>query len=614
MKSVKIGSVSIPLDSYVTTGTALLGTKGSGKTYTAKAIAEQLLDLSIPIVVFDPIGKWRWLKVPSVDKGGRGYKVVVAGGQKPDLPLTPQNATEIVRAAIRENIPLVLDFYDKRLSKADWRKIVQQCFRTLLYENEGLRHVFLEETAEFAPQKVFDGETYAEVEKLVRMGGNASLGITLINQRSQEVNKAVLDLCDNLVLLKQRGSNAIDNLQKWMDRIAPESAEKIAGELPRLKAGECWIFTADEEKPGRTRAEPIHSFHPDRTKPDAHGKAGAAADPTEFVQRLSSKLTALVAETEANDPRMLKKRIADLEAQLHSATQDPSPQEEVIDITPEVHEQGKREGYRLGFDDAKSQAERLVSSMRAEVAKLLHHALDALEMKEQIVDMKLIPEPLDIEYRYRHVEVGVEMRPNPNGTYSAKPYTKIIPPRDGVALQSTAHPINPRVKTPNKLRGLETIEIDLPLPTMHRKMLTALAQHPNGLTKKQLLTHAGYSASGKISAAFAQFKSEGWSTMNAGVMTITPEGLAVLGSFEPLPKGPALLRQVLESSKFSRMEKAILEHLAAYYPADMSKKDILACAGYSASGKVSRAFARLVRLGYVNSSGPSRLRLAEELA
>ncbi|HUQ52255.1 MAG TPA: hypothetical protein VM692_08525 [Gammaproteobacteria bacterium] len=62
---------------------------------------------------------------------------------------------------------------------------MQTCFRTLLYENEGMRHIFLEEAAEYCPQKVQDGETDAEVEKLVRMGGNASLAITLINQRAR---------------------------------------------------------------------------------------------------------------------------------------------------------------------------------------------------------------------------------------------------------------------------------------------------------------------------------------------------------------------------------------------------------------------------------------------
>ena len=39
MKEITIGSVGIPLDSYVVGGTALLGIRESGKTYAAKGIA-----------------------------------------------------------------------------------------------------------------------------------------------------------------------------------------------------------------------------------------------------------------------------------------------------------------------------------------------------------------------------------------------------------------------------------------------------------------------------------------------------------------------------------------------------------------------------------------------
>src|SRR5690606_5559778 len=113
-----------------------------------------------------PIGVWRYLKVGQ--KGHPGYQVVVAGDSG-DLPLTPESAVNIVRAAMRENIPLVIDLYSMKLSKADWRKIVEESIRLLLYENKpcGLRHVFIEEAAEFCPQRVGpeSGRVYAEIEK-----------------------------------------------------------------------------------------------------------------------------------------------------------------------------------------------------------------------------------------------------------------------------------------------------------------------------------------------------------------------------------------------------------------------------------------------------------------
>lgn len=173
---------SIDSIDYASQGNAILGIRGSGKSYTATFIAEQLMGDGIPFIAFDPIGIWRNLKI---GKDGPGYPVVVAG-ENGDLPLTPESAPDIVRAAMKENVSLVVDLYSMQLSKADWRSIVEQSIRLLLYENKpcGLRHIFIEEAAEFIPQRVGpgDGRVYAEIEKLARMGGNASLGYTLINQ------------------------------------------------------------------------------------------------------------------------------------------------------------------------------------------------------------------------------------------------------------------------------------------------------------------------------------------------------------------------------------------------------------------------------------------------
>src|SRR6476659_7791603 len=106
---INIGSVKVPLLDYAVSCTAILGIRDSGKTVSAKGIAEQLLDHNIPIVVFDAVGKWRWMKVPGPGPRGRGYKVVVAGGHKPDLPLNPHSVGEVVRSAIKEKIPLIVD-------------------------------------------------------------------------------------------------------------------------------------------------------------------------------------------------------------------------------------------------------------------------------------------------------------------------------------------------------------------------------------------------------------------------------------------------------------------------------------------------------------------------
>lgn len=288
-------TLSIDSIDYASQGNAILGIRNSGKSYTATFIAERLMDDGIPFIAFDPIGIWRYLKV---GKKGAGYPVVVAGDNG-DLPLTPQSAVDIVRAAMKENVSLVVDLYSMKLSKADWRKIVEQCIRLLLYENKpcGLRHIFIEEAAEFCPQRVQseDGKVYAEIEKLARMGGNASLGYTLINQRAEEVNKAVLELCDCLFLHRQKGRHSLTALGKWLDVADTKNAKAIINSLPSLEQGECWVWDQGSHDPQRVQMPQKKTVHPDRKNPLATS-AGIPSDVSKFVDVMTTWLVALKAK------------------------------------------------------------------------------------------------------------------------------------------------------------------------------------------------------------------------------------------------------------------------------------------------------------------------------
>lgn len=288
-------TLSIDSINYASQGNAILGIRNSGKSYSATFIAERLMDDGIPFIAFDPIGIWRYLKV---GKKGAGYPVVVAGDNG-DLPLTPQSAVDIVRAAMKENVSLVVDLYSMKLSKADWRKIVEQCIRLLLYENKpnGLRHIFIEEAAEFIPQRVRpeDGKVYAEMEKLARMGGNASLGYTLINQRAEEVNKAILENCDCLFLHRQKGRHSLTALGKWLDVADAKNAKAIINSLPSLEQGECWVWDQGSHDPQRVQMPQKKTVHPDRKNPLATS-AGVPSDVSKFVARMNESLAAPTIE------------------------------------------------------------------------------------------------------------------------------------------------------------------------------------------------------------------------------------------------------------------------------------------------------------------------------
>jgi hypothetical protein len=337
-------------------GNAILGIRDSGKSYSAIKMAEMFFDAGIPFVAFDPVGRWRFLRVPG---RGPGYPVVVAGGMAADIPLTAESAVKIVRAAMEEGVSLVVDLYDMEISKADWRRIVGDAVRVLFYENKahGLRHIFVEEAAEFVPQRIGpeQGRVYAEIERLARMGGNARLGYTLINQRAEEVNKAVLELCDNLFLHRQKGRNSLNALTKWLDVADVKGSKEIIRSLPTLPQGECWAWMAGTDQPIRFKVPAKHSFEPDRRA--MCGEIGPTVRPpvdvAEFVADLRRRLAGekpaqkpaakpqpkpmekSVKESEAKALReenaTLKRRVAQLEA-AHQASSAGPPSSEPATI------------------------------------------------------------------------------------------------------------------------------------------------------------------------------------------------------------------------------------------------------------------------------------------
>lgn len=344
MKRFKFGPLSIDPAEYGSQGNAFLGIRGSGKSYSATEMGEQLYDAGVPWFAFDPTDVWRFLRVPGA---GKGYPIVVVGGKNGDLPLTVAGTPAIVRAAMQSGVSMVFNLHDVTLSKADWRRIVTQAVRTMLHENaeHGLRHVFIEEAAEFVPQRPIDWDVYAEIEKMARVGGNSRLGYTLINQRSQEVAKAVLELCENVFLHRQRGKNALENMEKWLEVAGAEERKAIIDSMPNLPTGQCWAWIGgDNPQPPRLITVPTkNSFHPDRRvmRGEAIKTKAKPVDVGKFVAGMKGDLEKIVEEAKANDPATLKVEIRRLTAELaKKAAAETRPDREALQAE-----------YQKGFAD-----------------------------------------------------------------------------------------------------------------------------------------------------------------------------------------------------------------------------------------------------------------------
>ncbi len=310
MSSLKLSSTyTIDAAQYASQGNSILGIRDAGKTYTAMKAAEELLDNKISIICFDPVGIWKNLKIGTGKH--KGYPVVVAGGEGSDIILNINNAKDIVRAAMKENVSLVIDLYSPELiNKSTWIKVVQETVDLLMYENKthGLRHIFLEEAAEFIPQRLQPqhSKVYASIERLARMGRNARLGYTLINQRAEEVNKAILEISALMFLHRQVGKNSIASIQKWLELMQVNNAKDIIKSLPDLKQGECWAI-GNNQAPKLIKILKRNTFHPDPTKneKDASIASVTKIDVGAFVDKLNKQLQPKEA-TKTHSPEKLR--------------------------------------------------------------------------------------------------------------------------------------------------------------------------------------------------------------------------------------------------------------------------------------------------------------------
>ena len=191
------------------------------------------------------------------------------------------------------------------------------------------------------------------MEKLARMGGNSRLGYTLINQRAEEVNKAVLELCDNLLLHRQKGKNSLASLSKWLDVGNVASAKEIVASLSTLPTGECWVWAEGRSDAQRVKVPAKNSLHPDRRVMRGEvATAKKSVDVGRFVETMKGSLGKMADEAAANDPAKLKKRITELERGGGDAA--------LAEAERKGYEKGKEAGYALGrVDGAAAKAKEL---------------------------------------------------------------------------------------------------------------------------------------------------------------------------------------------------------------------------------------------------------------
>jgi hypothetical protein len=209
-------------------------------------------------------------------------------------------------------------------------------------------------------------------------------------------------------------------------------------------------------------------------------------------------------------------------------------------------------------------------ALRAEVARLKAELADERARPPAIAPAYLDEDLGELRAELEGAAEAVQLRAS--RMLSVIPVPAVRPPP--VAAPAPAPTSPPRAKRPG----------DASLSGGQRRILTALAQCPIGLTKRRLAALTEYSASGGgFLNNVSSLSALGHLERHGDLLIITAAGQRAAGDVEPLPTGRALLDYWLRDSRLGKAHREILRVLAD--EAQPRPKEYIATkAGYAADG------------------------------
>lgn len=528
-------SLALPAEA-VTQTFAILAQRGMGKTYTAKVMTEEMIKAQLQVVVVDPIGVW-WGLRSSSDGKSEGLPIIIAGGEHADIPLQPDSGAVIAELIVANRLSVVIDI--SMFRKNQQHKFMVDFAETLYHKNREALHLVLDEADEFAPQRAIGDEArmLGAIEDLVRRGRARGIGVTMITQRPAVLNKNVLTQISVLVALRLTAPQDRAAISDWVKFHADASqSQEMLQSLASLPRGTAWLWSPGwMELFKKIEVRRLETFDSSatpavgETRVDAHM---AKVDLASLTQQLEASFAA-VAE---NDPKVLKRRIKELEMQMK-------------DIKPQV------EMHRV---------EVLPAELRAKIKAAHSQAIKAVEMTTEVIEC--IGRLTDANGAVSHPSKdNHEVVQRPSLSEEREMLQRSSQGKDTVLVQ--AEPVKP-VKN---------------LGVGEEKILIAVGQFDHGTTRRHLTVLTGYKRSTR-NTYITRLAIKGYIKVNGDNLTITPEGMSALGDkYETLPTGAALREKLL--NELPTGERSILSMLLAAYPESVSREVIGERTGYARSSR-----------------------------
>ncbi len=565
----------LPADA-VTQKFAFLGRTGSGKTYGAMKLAEELLSIVAQIVAIDPVGVWYGLRL-SADGKTPGFQIPVFGGLHGDFPLEPTGGALMADIIVDRGTSAVIDV--SQMTSADHARFAT-AFAKRLFERKKAApspiHLFLEEAQEFIPQNPQANEAMMlhEFSRLGKIGRNFGIGLSPISQRPQEVNKKVLNMTECMFAFQMTGPHERKTIRDWVHEKGQD--DDIVDKLPRLSVGEAhvwspqWLQISETVKIGRKR-----TFNTSSTPTIGDAKRADIRPLNDSdLGEIRKQMAATIERAKADDPRELRKKIAELERAVAAKST----------ATPPADPQAIEKAREAGRQQAQREGQVAIKNLAKLYAPLVRFVRDIADKLPGLI-------PAEMEFNAVAAEESVPAHVSKS------------------AIRETPQPINARLNSSSP-----RVHADGSIGKAERKILTVLAQFPEGCGKRKLTLLSGYAYSGGFRNSLSALRTKGFIVGdNKKTMNITEEGLQALGSFEPLPKGQALIDYWAQHPSLGKATRQAFLHLAGIYPRGLSGPDLATACGYEYSGGFRNALSELRTSGLAEGENGREITISAEL-
>jgi hypothetical protein len=214
------GPFAIDANALVTERTCVLGSSGSGKSYTVGVLCEELCRNEVPFAIVDTEGEHTGLK--------EKFETIWVGEENnSDLSWGNLDLADLARQA-PDISPLILDVSDLSDPRVKVASFVEALYETLT-ERRTPYLIVVEEADKFIPQYGQRVPIFAEV---ARRGRKRGLGIMICSQRPSLVDKNVLSQCGNQLIGKLIIQNDLQSVAQFFPH------KGLPKELTTLKAGQ----------------------------------------------------------------------------------------------------------------------------------------------------------------------------------------------------------------------------------------------------------------------------------------------------------------------------------------------------------------------------------------